>query len=249
MLRKDLPIPLYHQLHTDLLNRIRSGELKPRGRLASEEDLAASYGVSKITVRHALRELAQAGYVRREQGRGTFVTMPKVEQGPRELTSFTEEMRRRGRLASSRVLSQGVIPAEGEAAEKLGISEGAPVFRLRRLRLADGQPMGVQTALVPLDLAPGLAQEQFEAASLYETLRRNYGLCPARAKETHSAVACDRETAMVLGVAEGSPVLAAERITLLRDGRPFELAESLMNGDRYSVVLDLGVDLPQRSEM
>jgi GntR family transcriptional regulator len=243
MLSKELPIPLYHQVHTDLLNKIQSGELKPDDRIASEDELACSYGVSKITVRRALRDLALAGYVRREQGRGTFVASPKIEQGPRELTSFTEEMRRHGRTASSRVLSQEVIAAEGEVAQKLQLAEGALVLRLRRLRIADDQPMGIQTAYLPLDVAPDLVHERLGAASLYEVLRQKYGIVPARARETHYAVAAHGEIAALLGVAEGDPTLAAERITFLEDGRPFELVESFMHGDRYKIVLDLVRDV------
>jgi GntR family transcriptional regulator len=239
VLNKEHPVPLYYQLHTHLLQRIQSGELKPNDRLASEEELANLYGVSKITVRHALRELASAGYVRRQQGRGTFVAMPKLEQGPRELTSFSEEMRGHGYLASSRVLIQGIEAAAGNIAEKLHLAEGAPVFRLTRLRLADDEPMGVQTAFLPVDLAPGLAEENFETASLYEILRRKYGLAPARARETHYAVAADEHTAALLGIPTGSAALAAERITVLATGRPLELAESMMRGDRYRIVLDL----------
>ena len=242
MLGKDLPVPLYHQLHADLLRRIRSGQLRPNDRLASENELARQYGVSKITVRHALRELALAGYIRREQGRGTFVGAPKLEQGPRELTSFTEEMRRHGYLASSRVLTQDVIASEGELAEKLKLGDSAPVFRLRRLRFADDDPMGVQTAHIPLDLAPGLAKENLGTHSLYELLAEKYGVIPWRAREIHYAVTTDRETAGLMGIPEGSPAMAAERITYLADGRPLELAQSVMRGDRYKILLDLAAD-------
>src|SRR6185503_5524734 len=104
------------------------------------------FRVSKITVRQALTDLAQLGYIRREQGRGTFVQRPPIEEGPRELTSFTGEMRGHGMSASSRVLEHGVVNATGDIAFPLEIVVGAPVFRLRRLRFADGEPMGVQTA-------------------------------------------------------------------------------------------------------
>lgn len=240
MLDKGLPIPLYHQLHRHLLARIQGGELKPDDRLASEEELATAYGVSKITVRHALQQLALAGYVRREQGRGTFVAVPKLEQGPRKLTSFTEEMQGHGHRASSRVVSQAIMPADGVVAATLELPEGADVFRLERLRLADGEPMGLQTAHIPVDLAPGLAGERFDASSsLYEILRQKYGLAPARARETHYAVGADREVAALLRIPEGSPVMAAERITLLGTGRPLELVQSVMRGDRYKILLDL----------
>src|SRR5215510_11287671 len=167
-LSKDLPILLYHQLKTLLLEQIRTGKMKPNDRLPAEDELAATHGVSKATVRQALNELAVAGVLRREQGRGTFVAEPKLAQGPREMTSFTDEMRSRGLRPSSKVLRQDIIKAEGEVAEKLRIAEGSQVMRLKRLRLADDEPMGIQTAYLSLTLSPQLAQEDFTDASLYE---------------------------------------------------------------------------------
>jgi GntR family transcriptional regulator len=190
-------------------------------------------------VRQALDKLCAAGLVRREQGRGTFVAEPKIEQGPRDLTGFTQEMYKRGLRASSKILTQEAIKADGELAEKLKLEEGDDVLLLKRLRLADGEAMGIQMAYIPLALAPNLAAENFESASLYEILERKYGLVPARASETHSAVLLDSVEAGLLGVAEDSPGLAAERVTFLNSGRPLELVRSVMRGDRYKIVLQL----------
>lgn len=238
-LRKELPIPLYHQLKTILQTGIETGEWKADEQLPTEDHLAQKFGISKITVRQALRELTILGYVRREQGRGTFVARQSVEQGPRELTSFTEEMRRHGLCPSSRVLEQAVVPADGETAGKLAIPEGDRIFRLKRLRLADGEPMGIQCAHIPLELAPGLEAEDFSTASLYDILQTRYGLGAVKARETHSAALVPESDAGVLGVAAGSPALAAERITFLPGGRPLEYVRAIMRGDRYHIVLDL----------
>jgi GntR family transcriptional regulator len=239
VLNKRLPVPLYHQLKSVILAAIKSGDLKPDDQLPTESDLAQTYGVSKITVRQALRELADLGYVRREQGRGTFVARTRVELGPRELTSFTEEMRRHGLAAGTRVLETGVMPADATLAERLGVPAGADVFVLKRLRAADHEPMGIQTAYIPLDLAPGLPDEPLEDTSLYEVLRSKYGHQPSHAREMHSAVLIEAEDAELLGVAPGSPALAAERVAYLETGRPLEFVTSIMRGDRYKVILDL----------
>ncbi|MBO0721407.1 MAG: GntR family transcriptional regulator [Blastocatellia bacterium] len=238
-LSKDLPVPLYHQLKTILLEQIRSGKMKPNDRLPAEDELAASYGVSKATVRQALNEMALAGVLRREQGRGTFVAEPKLAQGPRELTSFTEEMNNLGLRPSSKILIHDVIEAEADVAEKLKIDKGASVVRLKRLRLADDKPMGIQTAYIPLELAPGLAEENFAEASLYSVLERKYGLSPVRAQETYFAVLPEHDEAVRLKVAATSPGIAAERISFLASGRALELVYSIMRGDRYKIVLDL----------
>jgi GntR family transcriptional regulator len=239
ILSKDLPIPLYHQLKTLLLERIRTGEMKPNDRLPAEDELAATHGVSKATVRQALNDLAVAGVLRREQGRGTFVAEPKLAQGPREMTSFTDEMRSRGLHPTSKVLTQDVIEAEADIAEKLRVTEGAPVMRLKRLRLADSEPMGIQTAYLSLGLAPRLVEEEFTDASLYEALERKYGIWPARAQETYVAVLVDRADAKLLKVAASSPALSAERVSYLSSGQPLEVTYSIMRGDRYQIVLDL----------
>ena len=105
-LDKALPIPLYHQLKTVLLEKMRQGQWKPNDQLPTEDELGEQFGVSKATVRQALRDLAQSGHVRREQGRGTFVAEQKVQFGPRQLSSFTEEMRNVGIMSGSRVLEQ-----------------------------------------------------------------------------------------------------------------------------------------------
>jgi len=238
-LSKDLPIPLYHQLKTILLEGIRAGEMKPNDRLPAEDELAAQYGVSKATVRQALNELSVAGVLRREQGRGTFVAEPKLAQGPRALTSFSQEMRKRGLAPASKSLRQDVVKAEADVAEKLQIAEGSRVVRIKRLRLADGQPMGIQTAYLPLELVPRLAEENLAEASLYEVLERKYGLRPARAEETHFAVLVEPGEARLLKVAANSPALAAERVAYLASGRPLELTYSIARGDRYKIVLEL----------
>ena len=239
MLDKQLPVPLYHQLKLVLLESIENGTWKPDDRLPTETELASTYAVSKITVRQALRELSDAGRVRREQGRGTFVARPRLELGPRELTSFTGEMRRHGWSAGSHVLTAETIEASGVAADELEVPVGSPVFLLKRLRLAGREPMGIQTAYIPLRLTPGITNLPLEGVSLYDTLQRHYGLYAVRARETHSAVLLDAEDADLLETAAGSPALAAERTSFLEDGRPLEYTTSIMRGDRYRIVLDL----------
>src|SRR5215831_11651564 len=186
-LDRDLPLPLYHQLQSVLKAEIESGKWRPDEQLPTETRLAESYGVSKITVRQALQELAAMGYIRREQGRGTFVTGPKFSEGPRQLTSFTEEMAGHRLAAASRVLEQAVAPAGAAVAEALEIPEDESVFILKRLRLAGGEPMGIQTAHIPLAAAPGLPQETFDNISLYDLLQTKYGVHLEGARESYQA--------------------------------------------------------------
>ncbi|HZS53179.1 MAG TPA: GntR family transcriptional regulator [Bryobacteraceae bacterium] len=238
-LDKQLPVPLYHQLKCALISSIESGKWHSGQQLPNEGKLAEAFGVSKVTVRQALRDLSDAGYVRREQGRGTFVSRPKLDHGPRELTSFSEEMRRHHLTASSRILERVESEASERVAEALQIPAGEPVFVLKRLRMADAEPMGIQTAHIPLKFVPDLIRADLENKSLYEVLQNHCGLQPSGARETYSAVPADSGTSELLRIPPGSPVLAVERVTYLSKGRPFEFVQSLMRGDRYSIILEL----------
>jgi GntR family transcriptional regulator len=238
-LDKKLPMPLYHQLKNILMSGIESGEWEPGQQIPTETNLSERFGVSKITVRQALRDLVDLGYIRREQGRGTFVSKARLSQGPRELTSFSEEMRRHNLPAQTRVLEQTLQGADAATAEALHIPGGDPVLVLKRLRMAAGEPMGIQTAHIPAALVPGLVDENLENASLYEILQSRYGLHPANARETHFAVLVEPEHAALLGVEAFSPALAATRVTYLPGGEPLEVVNSIMRGDRYRIVLDL----------
>jgi GntR family transcriptional regulator len=242
-LDKDLPVPLYHQLQEVVRAQIESGIRRPGEQLPTEDELARQFGVSKITVRQALQNLAHLKYITRRHGRGTFVGHKKFDHGPRELLSFTEEMRRHGLEADSRILSQGTERAGASVAEALGVPERSLVFVLKRLRIAGGEPVTLQTAYIPAELAPAL--ELTPGASLYEVLQRDYNLYAARARETYQAVAADAASAELLGIAPGDPVLSAKRVTLLSNDKPFEFVQSVIRGERSSIVLELVKDGPK----
>ena len=236
-LDKNLPVPLYHQLQAVLKAQIESRSWQPGEQLPNEAKLAESFGVSKITVRQALEELADLGYIRREHGRGTFVAHRKFDEGPRELTSFTEEMRRHELVATSRILAHSVLESDAKVADALRVPLRSPVFVLKRVRLAGGEPVSVQTAHIPAALVPGI--EIGVESSLYEVLQTRYHLYAARARETYFAALADPPVTELLGIRTGSPVFAVERVTLLPNEKPFEFVQSAVRGDRYTIVLDL----------
>jgi GntR family transcriptional regulator len=236
-LDKELAVPLYHQLQGVLKAEIESGRWRPGEQIPTESTMAENFGVSKITVRQALQELAELGYIRREHGRGTFVSQRKFDEGPRELNSFTEEMKGHKLTASSRIVAQSVEKADARVAGALGLPAHSAVFILKRVRLADGEPLTVQTAHLPAKLAPGL--EVGERSSLYEVLQSRYHLYAARAKETYVAAIAGDPVAKLLGIRAGAPVFQVERISFLPNDKPFEYVQSIIRGDRYSIVLDL----------
>lgn len=238
-LDKQSPVPLYHQLRELLLEKIESGEWNPGARLPTEDELCEMYQISKTTVRQGLSTLAMEGILIRKQGRGTFVAESRIEQGPVQLTSFSEEMLQRGLRPASKILELKEIPVPSKIAEELELSKGEFVFMIKRLRLADDEPMGIQTAYLPAASSPGLFDEDL-SGSLYQILEEKYGIIIAFALETHYATLLDEHEAELLGIPPGeSAGLVAERRTFRQDGRPIEFVSSVMRGDRYRISVRL----------
>ncbi len=231
-------VTVHGQIEDWLADAIAAGRLATGDRLPTEQDLAAWLGVSRMTLRHALAELAQRGLVRRAVGRsgGTFVAEPKVEQDLTVLAGFSEQLRRHGLVAGARVLAATEIKASPAASAALKIGVGAPVYEVRRLRLAGGQPILIEHSLFPAERCPGLLGYRLDG-SLYELLEQKYGERPHRAKESLEPVCAGAREAEALGVAEGAPLMLVERTAYSRAGRPLEFARDLFRGDRTRVVV------------
>jgi GntR family transcriptional regulator len=236
---RNVSTPLYHQIRDFLRDELQNGEFKPGERIPSEAELSARYRVSRITVKQAIQSLVQEGLLYRMQGKGTFVARPKVAHSLNRITSFSQQMRDRGMAPSTKILEVEIVAARGRVREALAVAEGTLVTKVRRLRLADAEIMGVQTAYVPIDMCPDLADHLKENVSLYELLRTRYGLAPARALENYTAIVLDSYDARLLEVPEGSPALFAERMAYLADNRALEYVVSILRADRYTLSVDL----------
>jgi DNA-binding GntR family transcriptional regulator len=210
--------------------------LPPGAALPSERELADRYGLARMTVRNELERLTAEGLVYRVQGRGTFVAEPRVAQAV-AFSSFTEDMLARGHAPGSLVRSTGVVVAEASVAGALELGPGDAVFRLDRLRTADGRPMAVERAFLPLRRFPGIEAVDFAHASLFTVLSERFGVSLREGEQRIVAVAADAEEAEALNVAEGAPCLRFETVGRDRDDVPCYFARSVHRGDRYEVRL------------
>lgn len=232
-------VPLYLQVERSLEQRIAAGEWRPGEQIPNEAKLGALYDVSRVTMRQAVTRLVQRGMLVREQGRGTFVRDLSLIAGSRRVTSFTTELGELGVKAGSHVLVHEVTTAaRAQVAEPLNLEDDARVLCLRRLRTADGTPIGLQTCVLALERFPGLEQLDFEDRSLYATLEEVYGVVALEAYETFTVGGAGPDDAGLLRVPEGSYVFNVERASFDSIG-PFEHVRSVMRGDRYKVRLVL----------
>ena len=226
--------PLYLQLQRVLRSAIESHVLSPDEALPPERDLAEAYNVSRVTVRKALDGLVHARLLTRRQGAGTFVAA-RVEKNFATISSFSEDMLSRGRQPHSEWIGRSEGTVMPEEALALGLSPGSPVYRLSRIRYADGESMALEHATVPKD-----SLESLEAVgeSLYDALG---AARPVRVLQRLRAVLFTPDQAELLGIENGSPGLEIERRGFAAEGRTVEFTKSYYRGDAYDFVAELNV--------
>lgn len=225
--------PLYLQL-VDTLEIIIRDNMEPNEKLFSERELTQVYGVSRITVRLALQELEKRGLVYKKHGKGTYVS--EISNSAVDLSqaySFTEQMRRIGKIPSTKILSFSTILVTDFIAQQLQISLGDQVFELERLRLADGIPMMLERTYVPVEIFPQLSKERLEELPLYEIFFEDYGQQIRLAEEEfYASIALDNE-ANLLRIPNSSPVLHLIRKTYNDRNRLIEFTFSIARGDQF----------------
>lgn len=227
------PRPRYHQLKEIIRERIRNGEWTPGSLIPSERELCERYGISRMTARQSITELVSEGLLYREQGKGTYVGRPKIPQQLLRLTGFTEDMEARAQRPGAKVLSAEMWPADEAAAERLRVKVGQPVYRLRRLRLADSEPLALESSCISFIGCERLLDNDLERDSLYQLLDVAYDVPPLEAEQELEADLALEEESRLLDVPVGSPVLRTRRVTMTRRNQPVEYATSVYRGDKY----------------
>lgn len=231
--------PRYREIEQAL--RARISTLRPGQRLPSDADLCAEFGVSRMTARHAMAQLSEEGLVRRDPGRGTFVAEPPTHRRANFLMTFSHEMRRQGRVPSSRIVARTLRqPTDGERTD-LRTARGDQVVELRRVRLADAVPVAVEVAVLATRCVSAVLEADLEGGSLHEALI-SAGIVPSRGKSSIGAEAAGAEDAVLLGVSAGEPMLVERRLILDQRGRPIERTESRYAADRYGLNVGFSVE-------
>lgn len=231
---KDQPLALYYQLKQLLTEKIENREFNENEKLPTEKELCEKYNISRATVRQALKELENEDYIYKIQGKGTFVSPKKFQQDLLQFYSFTEEMKKIGKTPSSEVLDFKIGGIEDEKVkETLDLEYEEKIYVFTRLRLADGEPMMVETTYMPYELFGGITPEELEKRPLYNIMMEDYDISFSRAEEIFRPTLLREDEAAKLDFIERGPAILLERITYNEEEKVVEYTKSVARGDKF----------------
>lgn len=231
LVRQGGAAPLYSQIREAIRARIQSGEMSPGAPIPTELELQRIFNVSRQTVRQAVEALVNEGYLIRSRGRGTFVLQRRIEEPLPKLVSFTQEMRSRGAVPSTRSALASWVEPGLAVREALRVEPGEQVLKVERVRCADGAVIVVLTSYIPRWV--GLTGQEDFAGSLYDIFQYRLGLKLGKAFQYIEAEQATPALAKALEVPRRSPVLVLRRTLFAEDGRPIEYVEGFYRADRY----------------
>ncbi len=239
-LNKNIPIPLYYQLKTILLEYIKEQHHDTEEPIPTEIEISEYFGISRPTVRQAINELVVEGYLYRIKAKGTFVTKPKITQDFLfSLDSFNNEMRKKGLVPSTKILQKEVVKSDEKVALTLKIDKGSDVIRLTRLRYANNEPIVFVITYIPYNICPVLMEHDLNKESLYETIEKESGRLISSAVRSLECIIAGEFEAKLLNIDKGSPVQFFESIVSLEDGTPVEYSLAKYRSDRSKFTFEL----------
>jgi GntR family transcriptional regulator len=227
-------VPYYRQIRDQVEALIKAGKLKPGQIIFSEGACATKLGVSKMTVRQAFQALRSEGLLIIEKGKRPMISSGRIQKDFQKLRGFTAEMTRRGLKPSSKVLQFEKAAPDAATANLLRLWRNDEVYRVRRLRYADKEIVGLETILLPARMFPDLAKTDLENQSLYALMETRYAIAVEWSEEELEAIPAEKDDAKVLQVAPGFPLFSMRRIVFAKDDIPVEYGHSLFRGDRYT---------------
>jgi GntR family transcriptional regulator len=230
--------PLHIQVRETIRRQVRAGELIDKtGRLMTEAELGKHFGVSRITIRNAIKPLVDEGMFERERGRGTFLRTNQPENWVGRLMGFSETIKDAGYQPGARVLLQGMTNKhDGEVRKQL---RERAVWQLKRVRLADDTPIAIEHAFYPPDIGLELEKRDLTSIVMYRVFESELGFDIKEATQTIGASLADATSAKLLGIKPGGPLLSIERLTVNTDGRPLELLRSVYLPDYFRLSINL----------
>jgi GntR family transcriptional regulator len=231
--------PLYAQVEAVLAADIAGGTLPAGSQLPTENDLIDRFGVSRPTVRRAVQNLVSRGLVEIQRGKGTFVTRPKITQELTALSGFVEDMQAMGRHPTARLLDQQLVAADKTVAHQLTLPAGSLVVRIRRLRLADGEPVSFDETYLPREVGEKVITNDLEVEPIFSLLETKYDMPLVEAEYRLEAVAAEPFVAEALGVETGSPLLLIERTSYCAGNQPVDYEKLYYRGDMVRFVTRL----------
>lgn len=228
-------LPAYRRIASEIQQRIEAGDLKVGDAIDSERDLARVYGVSLMTARHALKDLEADGIVTRRAGVGTFVAPPRIHFN--KLLGFTEQMVACGFTPNSRLLSTDVVDDEHEVAARLALPAGSSLVKVQRLRLGNTEPFALETCYLDAKCFAGILNQPLDRRSLFHIIEDEYQLRLAYADEEVDATSADANSAAVLAVVRGAPLLRVRQALYSTAASPLVYSLALYRSDRHSLLV------------
>lgn len=239
--------PLYSVIASQMEELIAAGKWHEGDRLPPERQLCGDFGVSRATLRQALGELEERGLITRHQGRGTFVSKPRVQLPIVGVFSIRDAMEAHGMTMTTQVVRVETLEASRQLAADLACLPGEAVIHIERLRVGDGEPMVLDSAHLRAELFPGLEHIDFTQRSLYEVLESDYGRVAAEARETLEPVILTPRECELLEVPSHTTALLTRRITSDASGVVLALGHVLLRGDRSRYIYNRTVETRARS--
>lgn len=237
-LSSDNRLPLYHQLYDIIVENIENEIYKENDKLPSEREFCDKYDISRATVRRAMVELEKNDYIYKKQGKGVFVSSKAFKQDLLSFYSFSEEMEKINKVPSSEVIDFKKTKANRKISEKLNIEKNQEIYKFKRLRLADGEAMMIETTYLPAQRFAGLKREELNKRAMYDIFREDYNVSFSKADEIFQAISINKKDAEHLNVKAGSPSILLERLTYENENI-IEYTSSVTRGDKFKFHVSL----------
>ncbi|PLR75370.1 hypothetical protein CU633_21310 [Bacillus sp. V3-13] len=235
MIEQNSRLPLYVQLKLSIIKQIEQGLYKNGDKIPTEHDLSEKYNISRPTVRQALAELVQEGYLVKRRGLGTYVSNPVIIGNASVFRTFAEEMEIFGFNHSAKLISKKVYPSPKDLADTLSIDRGEEVFEIVRLRYANNKPLAIRTSIIPVRIYPNLLEEDLEV--LYSLFAQK-GIFPTRSKQTFQAVPATKAEAELLNISEGMPLMLWDGLVFTDNNQPLEKVKVVYLGSHFRFEID-----------